>query len=345
MDYATENKIILKLNENNYRYTLIFVAMQNNNIEMFELLVKYSIEKGIKLIIDENDIEKMISENKKYSSCKLKSISEINSKFFKLICFCKNKNLIKVIFSRNSYFLKRFKEINENKRKGNESKDYDVLEIENKIKKIELEKEKKEKEKIRKENEIKKIELEEEKKEKEKKEKEKIRKENELMKIELEEDKKEKEKIRKENELMKIELEEDKKEKEKIRKENELMKIELEEDKKEKEKIRKENELMKIELEKQRKIKEEKEYKKLEKKNYIMEKYNNKRDNNETILTSECKQGNIEEVKKLIHYGMNINEKNKDGDTPLLIAFKNGNVELVKYLFSYKLVKEKVIIS
>jgi len=140
-------------------------------------------------------------------------------------------------------------------------------------------------------------------------------------------------------------LEEDKKEKEKIRKENELMKIELEEDKKEKEKIRKENELMKIELEKQRKIKEEKEYKKLEKKNYIMEKYNNKRDNNETILTSECKQGNIEEVKKLIHYGMNINEKNKDGDTPLLIAFKNGNVELVKYLFSYKLVKEKVIIS
>ena len=282
MDYATENKIILKLNENNYRYTLIFVAMQNNNIEMFELLVKYSIEKGIKLIIDENDIEKMISENKKYSSCKLKSISEINSKFFKLICFCKNKNLIKVIFSRNSYFLKRFKEINENKRKGNESKDYDVLEIENKIKKIELEKEKKEKEKIRKENEIKKIELEEEKKEKEKKEKEKIRKENELMKIELE---------------------------------------------------------------KQRKIKEEKEYKKLEKKNYIMEKYNNKRDNNETILTSECKQGNIEEVKKLIHYGMNINEKNKDGDTPLLIAFKNGNVELVKYLFSYKLVKEKVIIS
>jgi len=324
MDYATENKIILKLNENNYRYTLIFVAMQNNNIEMFELLVKYSIEKGIKLIIDENDIEKMISENKKYSSCKLKSISEINSKFFKLICFCKNKNLIKVIFSRNSYFLKRFKEINENKRKGNESKDYDVLEIENKIKKIELEKEKKEKEKIRKENEIKKIELEEEKKEKEKKEKEKIRKENELMKIELEEDKKEKEKIRKENELMKIELEEDKKEKEKIRKENELMKIELE---------------------KQRKIKEEKEYKKLEKKNYIMEKYNNKRDNNETILTSECKQGNIEEVKKLIHYGMNINEKNKDGDTPLLIAFKNGNVELVKYLFSYKLVKEKVIIS
>jgi len=74
----------------------------------------------------------------------------------------------------------------------------------------------------------------------------------------------------------------------------------------------------------------------LEIKNYIMEKINNKRDNNETLLTSECKQGNIEEVKKLIHCGMDINKKNKDGDTPLLIACKNGNIELVKYLLSYK---------
>jgi len=72
----------------------------------------------------------------------------------------------------------------------------------------------------------------------------------------------------------------------------------------------------------------------LEKKNYIIEKYNNKRDNNKTLLTSECKQGNIEEVKKLIRYGMNINRKNKDGDTPLLIACKNGNIELIKYLLS-----------
>ena len=72
----------------------------------------------------------------------------------------------------------------------------------------------------------------------------------------------------------------------------------------------------------------------MEKKNYIIEKIKKKRDNNETLLTSECKQGNIEEVKKLIHYGMNINKKNKDGDTPLLIACKNGNMELIKYLLS-----------
>jgi len=82
----------------------------------------------------------------------------------------------------------------------------------------------------------------------------------------------------------------------------------LKEEKNEKEKIRKDNELMKIENKK-------KENQKLEIKNYIMEKINNKRDNNETLLTSECKQGNIEEVKKLIYCGMDINKKNKDGDT------------------------------
>jgi len=74
----------------------------------------------------------------------------------------------------------------------------------------------------------------------------------------------------------------------------------------------------------------------LEVKNYIMEKINNKRDNNETLLTSECEQGNIEEVKKLIHCGININKKIKDEDTPLLIACKNGNIELVNYILSYK---------
>ncbi|KAG4102978.1 hypothetical protein H8356DRAFT_1648278, partial [Neocallimastix lanati (nom. inval.)] len=56
--------------------------------------------------------------------------------------------------------------------------------------------------------------------------------------------------------------------------------------------------------------------------------------NYETLLTSECKQGNIEEVKKLIHCRMNINKKNKERDTPLLIACKNGNIELIKYLLS-----------
>ncbi|KAG4081868.1 hypothetical protein H8356DRAFT_1288696 [Neocallimastix lanati (nom. inval.)] len=123
---------------------------------MFKLLVKYSIEKGIKLIIDENDIEKMISE--KYYLCKLRNISEINSKFIELIYFYKNKNIIKVIFSRNSYFLKKFNEINENERIENE--------IESMIK--ESEKERRAKEKIKKENELKKKEWEDERKKKEK---------------------------------------------------------------------------------------------------------------------------------------------------------------------------------
>jgi len=78
-----------------------------------------------------------------------------------------------------------------------------------------------------------------------------------------------------------------------------------------KKKKRKKYELMKIELEKEKmKIKLEKEkmkksYKliriKLEKMNYIMGKKNNKRDDNETLLTYECKQGNIKEVKKKIN--------------------------------------------
>jgi len=46
------------------------------------------------------------------------------------------------------------------------------------------------------------------------------------------------------------------------------------------------------------------------------------------------REGNIEEVKKLIRYGMKINKKNKDGGTPLLIECKNGNRELIKYKLS-----------
>jgi len=134
----------LELNKKDiFKYTPIFTAMEKNNIEMFNLLVEYSIEKGKKLIIDENDIENAIS--KKYSFCKLKNISEINSIFVKLIYLHKNKNLIEVMFSENSYFLKRFKEINENKGIENESKNYEVLEIENEITKIKLENERKEK--------------------------------------------------------------------------------------------------------------------------------------------------------------------------------------------------------
>jgi len=64
IDYANKNKIILELNEKScHGYTPIFEAIQNNNIEMFKLLVEYSIEKGIKLIVDESDIEIAISKN------------------------------------------------------------------------------------------------------------------------------------------------------------------------------------------------------------------------------------------------------------------------------------------
>jgi len=140
--------------------------MEKNNIEMFNLLVEYSIEKGKKLIIDENDIENAISE--KYSFCKLKDISEINFIFVKLTYLWKNKNLIEVMFSENSYFLKRFNEFNENKRIENESKNYEVLEIENEITKIKLENQRKAKKKINNEYELKKIELKEEKRKKKK---------------------------------------------------------------------------------------------------------------------------------------------------------------------------------
>jgi len=154
IDYSNKNKIILELNEKDeYGCTPISESIQNNNVEMFKLLVEYSIEKGIKLRIDENNVEKEISE--KFSFCKLKNISEINSKFIELIYFCKNKNIIKVIFSKNSYFLKRFNEIDNNKKIEYESNDYEILEIENELMKIKLEK----KRKIKEEKENQKLEI------------------------------------------------------------------------------------------------------------------------------------------------------------------------------------------
>ena len=61
---------------------------------------------------------------------------------------------------------------------------------------------------------------------------------------------------------------------------------------------------------------------------------NTKIDDKDTSLTDECQQGNIEEVKKLIHREMDISKKNKDGNTPLLIACKNSNIELIKCLLN-----------
>ena len=74
--------------------------------------------------------------------------------------------------------------------------------------------------------------------------------------------------------------------------------------------------------------------------NNKMNRKNSRRDDEDTFLTYECQQGNIEEVKKLIHCGMDINETNRDGDTPLLIVCKIGNIELVKCLLNYKKLKK-----
>ncbi|KAL6621103.1 hypothetical protein U3516DRAFT_661225 [Neocallimastix sp. 'constans'] len=127
-------------------------------------------------------------------------------------------------------------------------------------------------------------------------------------------------------------LENEKKEKKRIEKDlkNEKMKNkriekDLENEKREKENIENKNKLLRKQLEKERNAI----------RNIIMNIVNTKIDDKNTYLTYECQQGNIEEVKKLIHRGMDINEKNKDGDTPLLIACKNSNIELIKCLLNY----------
>ena len=232
-----KNDIILEINEKSKEGdNPIFWAIDHNNLEMFMLLVKYSIEKKIKIIINEKDIEKIISGNLNFVN--LKRISEINPEFIKLIYVYRNKNIIEVIFSENSYILKKIIEYFDN----------------------------------------------------EKKEKERIGKDLE-------------------NEKMK----------------NKRVEKDFGNEKREKEKIENENKLLRKKLKDERKAL----------RNYIMNVINSKRDDKDTYLTYECQQGNIEEVKKLIHRGMDINEKNKDGDTPLLIACKNSNIELVKCLLNY----------
>ena len=227
----------MEINEkNNDGVNPIFWAIDNNNLEIFRLLVEYSVEKILKIIINENDIVEIISKNLKFIN--LKNISEINPEFIKLIYVYRNKNIIEVIFSENSYILKKIIEYFDN----------------------------------------------------EKKEKERIGKDLE-------------------NEKMK----------------NKRVEKDFGNEKREKEKIENENKLLRKKLKDERKAL----------RNYIMNVINSKRDDKDTYLTYECQQGNIEEVKKLIHRGMDINEKNKDGDTPLLIACKNSNIELVKCLLNY----------
>jgi len=95
--------------------------------------------------------------------------------------------------------------------------------------------------------------------------------------------------------------------------------------KRENKRIKNKNKLLRKQLEQERRAR----------RNNIMNRKNTNRDEKDTFLTYECQQGNIEEVKKLIHQGIDINEKKKDGDTPLLIACKNCNIELVKCLLNY----------
>ncbi|KAG4104912.1 hypothetical protein H8356DRAFT_1071411 [Neocallimastix lanati (nom. inval.)] len=163
---------------------------------MFKLLVEYSVEKKVKIIINENDIEKIISKNLKFVH--LKNVSEINSEFIKLIYLYKMKNIIKVIFSENSYFLKKIIEYCDTDKKKRER-----TEKENKLLKEQLEKERTEKE-----NKLLKEQL----------ENERIEKENKLLKEQLEN-----ERVEQENKLLKEQLEN-----ERIEKENKLLKEQLE---------------------------------------------------------------------------------------------------------------------
>ena len=84
----------------------IFFALDRNNLEIFILLVEYSVEKKFKIIINEKDIEEIIN-SKKLCYVNLKNISEINPEFIKIIYLYKNKNIIEVIFSDNRYVFKK----------------------------------------------------------------------------------------------------------------------------------------------------------------------------------------------------------------------------------------------
>ncbi|KAL6621848.1 hypothetical protein U3516DRAFT_745198 [Neocallimastix sp. 'constans'] len=125
IDYITKNKNGLELNGKPYNNcTPITLIMCHNNLEIFKILMEYSLKKkGIKLIIDENDIKEEISKNKYDINYHLKNITEIDSEILKLINLYRNKNKIKVIFSDNSYFIKVFNELNIKKGKDEELKD------------------------------------------------------------------------------------------------------------------------------------------------------------------------------------------------------------------------------
>ncbi|ORY66911.1 ankyrin [Neocallimastix californiae] len=95
---------------------------------MFKLLVEYSVERKIKIIVNEKDIEEKISKNLEF----------IHPEFIKLIYLYRNKNIIEVIFSENSYLLKKVIEYYDDVKKKIER-----IEKENKLLRKQLKKEKK----------------------------------------------------------------------------------------------------------------------------------------------------------------------------------------------------------
>eukprot|EP00833_Pecoramyces_ruminatium_P000927 jgi/Orpsp1_1/1174959/evm.model.c7180000052093.1 len=62
---------------------------------------------------------------------------------------------------------------------------------------------------------------------------------------------------------------------------------------------------------------------------------NQYREDGETLLTYNCKNNNLKEIKKLIKNGADINLKNRDGDTPISISCKIGFRKIVNYLIKY----------
>jgi len=53
---------------------------------------------------------------------------------------------------------------------------------------------------------------------------------------------------------------------------------------------------------------------------------------NNNLIHLYCNKNDIENLKKLIDSGADVNAKNKDGDTPLHTATWKGNIEIVKLL-------------
>jgi len=152
IEYANKNDIVLEINEKSKNgENPIFLSIDHNNIKMFKLLVEYSVEKKIKIIINEKDIEEIISKNLNF--VELKKISEINFEFIKLIYLYKNKNIIEVVFSENSYILKKFIEYLENEKEKIEN-DLENEKREKERIENDLENEKKKNKRIENENKI-----------------------------------------------------------------------------------------------------------------------------------------------------------------------------------------------